>query len=186
MKKIKIIGIYSGAIVIAFIIVLSFQLKVVRLLPNNSEVISIVGIFIDILIAIVVVSYIQKRTENRRNLKNYFIDTLKEIQSDYNLFINDLLNGKLSARDITTWFQQASENINEIEDFIKRELSIDDKSLTVQSRVLMQKITSSVDFNNQFDNATYNPENLSKREIILTQKLFRLKILKKIVSINSI
>lgn len=184
MKKSNYGSIIFLAVIIAVIIFLILEFSHVYWLKDHSDLIGILEICVNIFLAIGVIIYFQKKNENQRHLKNYFIETVKDIQSDYYIFINDVLDGKLSSRDIINWFSKASQNLSELEKFIKEELNISDQTLGIQSRLLMQKITNSADFNDQFSNSNYLPEKTTKNDITLFHKTFRLKVLKKIVAIN--
>lgn len=61
---------------------------------STSDIIAIVDIVINAILAIIIIVIIQKKMTTKRVLKDYFINEIKTIQEEYSFFIQDIIAGK--------------------------------------------------------------------------------------------
>ena len=60
---------------------------------STSDIIAIVDIVINAILAIIIILIIQKKMTTKRVLKDYFINDIKTIQEEYSFFIQDIIAG---------------------------------------------------------------------------------------------
>lgn len=71
---------------------------------ETANIISLVDIGVNILLAIVLVIVIQRKAENQRHFKDHLIQEVKDLRNDYRSFYNSLETG-LKPQEIASWFK---------------------------------------------------------------------------------
>ena len=181
MKIKDSIYIGSGVIFIVIITILVFQE-----IKEVSDKLSLAGIIVNVLIAVVVVAYFQNKEGNSRSLKDYFITQVSEIKHDYDFFILRIKNGELNSNEIKRLFKDFSIKNEQLEYFLKNELKLHSIYVQKQNRKIHKLITNSYEFNNIYGNVNLTLENSTNNELINLHKEFNHHLTAIIVEINRI
>ena len=112
-----------------------------------ANILSIISIFVDILMPLLIAKYLQNKFLIHRSLKSYHINLSEQILLDYKHFIDELLKGQYNRREITNKFKVFSIRFNSLDKSnIKRfGLSV---NLQDSNRKIQMLVTNSNDFNN--------------------------------------
>ncbi len=175
--------IYFGLAIIALVIILIMCFQNITLVADK---LSLTGILINVLIAILAVTYFQNRESNSRSLKNYFINEISYLKKDYDNFIDNIKSDKLNSNKIKKRFKEFSIKNNLLEDFLKKELGIKNTYIQKKNREIHQLVTESYEFNSIYDNSLISLSNEDNNKIIKVHKELNYHLMSLIVKINKI
>ena len=144
--------------------------------------IDVIAIIANVLLTIWIVLVIQDRSNNKRILKDYYINEIKELKNDYKVYLTNLYLCKVSPKNIIPWFKLMNIKVTDIMDEINCIYKIDKNTLNPYQNELRDLLTDNEDFNNQFNDEKLNLSTTSKNSLIKFQqeknKLFNQIILK--------
>lgn len=147
-----------------------------------ADYINIVSIIVNIILTIWIITRIQNKSNNKRLLKDHYINEIKEIKNDYKILLSNLYNCKVSPKTVIPWFKLMNIKVNDIMDEINCNYSINKNFLNSYQNELRDLLTDNEDFNNQFNDEKLIFSVNSKNSIIKFQqeynKLFNQIILK--------
>ena len=123
---------------------------------STSDIIAIVDIVINAILAIIIIVIIQKKMTTKRVLKDYFINEIKTIQEEYSFFIQDIIAGKQNAKSLLPWFKIMNMRISRLEKTFQKELKIK-PSIHSLSTELQISITETDEFNDSFKEDKLSP-----------------------------
>jgi hypothetical protein len=156
----------------------------------NSEItlladkITIAGIIINALIAFLIVNYFQNKESNSRSLKDYFINEVTSLKTDYDSFIKGLKNSKFTSNEIKKEFKDFSIRNEQIEYFLKKEIKIQTIYIQDQNRKIHKLITNSFEFNNLYDTSNFILSSSNNNELLQLHKEFNHHLTSIVISIN--
>lgn len=136
-----------------------------------SDWINIIGIIINSSLSIWLVITIQNRLTNKRVLKDHFITEIKDIRSEYKIFLNNLYSNNIRVKSVIPWFKLMNIKVIDIMRTINEIYKIDENILNPYQNDLRELVTENEDFINSF----YLGENIifsdsSKTKIIEFQQ----------------
>jgi hypothetical protein len=153
------------------------------LVPSNW--IQIAGIIVNACLAIWIVCTIQKNINNKRVLKDHFIDEIKSIRNDYRKFLSDLYTSHINPQNALSWFKLMSIKIDDLMSLIGPRYNVDERLLNPYQNELRKIITENKDFIDQFKaDKGINFSNDSKKEFIMFQQNFNHLFNEIIIKIN--
>lgn len=118
---------------------------------DTSNVIDLIGIIINAILAYWIVYTLQNRLTNKRVLKDHFIDEVKVIRDDYRNCLSNLYSDKTFAKNIIPWFKLMSIKIDDLMSVINTKYNIDKDKLFAYQNTLREIITENEDFIRQFE-----------------------------------
>jgi hypothetical protein len=92
---------------------------------DMSNLIDLLGMVVNVLLTIWIVTTIQDRQSNRRVLKDHYIERLIRIQSDYEIFFSRAYAGELVPAETLHWFKLENIRINNLLKFLCTNYQID-------------------------------------------------------------
>lgn len=149
-----------------------------------GEMIDIIAIIVNIIIGAIIVIIVQKRLSDDRGVKDYFIQEVGEIKTDYTKFINLIFKNKTQPKFVLEWFKIMSSRVFHLEQFLEHDLKIKNVDLKVLNRSIQRLITNDSDFNNSFNKSSYNPNSLTKHQISELVKDLKYAFVHTIIRIN--
>lgn len=150
-----------------------------------SELISIVAIVVNSILAVWIVRTIQNRLANKRVLKDHFIVEVKDIRQTYQDQLNRIYSGKCKAKSLISWFKLMNIKVADLMDHISRIYGVNKDLLNPYQLSLRSLILSNSEFEEQFKSGKpveYSEE--SKQSIIQFQQLYNHLFNDLIVAIN--
>ena len=149
---------------------------------DTGNYIDIIAIIVNVLLTIWIVFVFQDRSNNKRILKDLYINEIKELKNDYKIYLTNLYNCKVSPKNIIPWFKLMNIKVTDIMEEINCIYKIDKNILYPYQNELRDLLTDNEDFNNQFNDEKLNLSSNSKNSLIKFQqeknKLFNQIILK--------
>lgn len=149
---------------------------------DTGNYIDIIAIIVNVILTIWIVIVLQNRSNNKRILKDHYINEIKELKNDYKSFLTNLYNCKVSPKNIIPWFKLMNIKVTDIMEEINCIYKIDKDKLNPYQNELRDLLTDNEDFNNQFNNEKLDLSTISKNSLIKFQqdrnKLFNQIILK--------
>jgi hypothetical protein len=147
-----------------------------------ADYINIVSIITNIILTIWIITNIQDKSNNKRFLKDHYINEIKDLKNDYKMHLSNLYNCKVSPKTIIPWFKLMNIKVNDVMDEIHCNYGISEDFLNSYQNELRDLLTDNEDFNNQFNDEKLIFSASSKNSIIKFQqennKLFNQIILK--------
>ena len=116
-----------------------------------SDWISIIGIIINSSLSIWLVITIQNRLTNQRVLKDHFITEIKDIRSEYKIFLNNLYSNNTRVKSVIPWFKLMNIKVIDIMRTINEIYKIDENILNPYQNELRELITENEDFISSFN-----------------------------------
>lgn len=116
-----------------------------------SDWISIIGIIINSSLFIWLVITIQNRLTNKRVLKDHFITEIKDIRSEYKIFLNNLYSNNTRVKSVIPWFKLMNIKVIDIMRTINEIYKIDENILNPYQNELRELITENEDFISSFN-----------------------------------
>ena len=116
-----------------------------------SDWISIIGIIINSSLSILLVITIQNRLTNKRVLKDHFITEIKDIRSEYKIFLNNLYSNNTRVKSVIPWFKLMNIKVIDIMRTINEIYKIDENILNPYQNELRELITENEDFISSFN-----------------------------------
>jgi hypothetical protein len=154
-------------------------------LLSVSDIISIIGLFINSILAIWVVKTLQNNLANKRYLKDHLIEEIKELRIEYRIFLNDLNTGKLKPKQITPWFKLMNIKVQDTMELLTNKYKIDNSILNPYQIELRNIVTEQKEFNENYkDNKLISLKESSRRELIKFQQENNSKFNSLILEIN--
>lgn len=93
-----------------------------------SDLLNILGIAANVILAIIIINYLQKKIDNKRVMKDHFIQEVKELKLEYITLINNVYSGKyVSAVETLPELKLLSIKINNLNDYLTEIYSIKDE-----------------------------------------------------------
>ena len=116
-----------------------------------SDWINIIGIIINSSLSIWLVITIQNRLTNKRVLKDHFITEIKDIRSEYKIFLNNLYSNNTRVKSVIPWFKLMNIKVIDIMRTINEIYKIDENILNPYQNELRELITENEDFISSFN-----------------------------------
>lgn len=150
-----------------------------------SDWINVTSIVVNAIIGIILVVIVSKRISNKRALKDYFINEIKDIREDYRNFLNELFGERCSFISTNSWFQVMNMRLINIEKALKE----NDSKFSLKAKKLNQSlrdiITDHEDFNNSYKKAHVTLNQEHKQTIVKKHSEISFALMKTIVKINN-
>ena len=143
----------------------------------------IVDVIIGCAVAWVLAFEVPRKLNKERSLKDFYMQELQVIKTEFNDFSKNISIGSLSAGLIKETFKQLSIKLSDIQDSINHNL---DCNINLTSQLLdMQKfVTDRAEINDQYENPNVDFEKDAVREIGWLQERFNKNMLSAIAAIN--
>ena len=147
-----------------------------------------VSIFVDLIIGIVVAYVLSvivpMKLNDNRSLKDFYMNELVEIKSDYNDFCKSMALGKSDAATIKTNFKQLSLRLKTFQYSALQNLKLNINILTYLTKMQLL-ITYSQEMNEQYKKKNIVFSSKTKNEIRHNLDLFNINLMSAITSINN-
>lgn len=150
-----------------------------------GNVITLIGILVNALLAIWIVKTLQSNQKNKRYLKDHLIQEIKDLRCEYRKFLSELYSGHLKPKQIIPWFKLMNIKIQDTMDIINQKYKIEKGFLRCYQMELRELVTEFKEFNENFktNNSLRLSEN-SQKEIIKFQQNYNSKFNSLIIQIN--
>ncbi len=150
-----------------------------------SDIISVISLIVNSLLAIWVVIILQKNLTNKRYLKDHLITEVKNLREDYKKFLNELYCGNLKPDKITPWFKLMNIKVQGVMKIIYQKYKIDEHYLENYQVELRELVTDLKEFNENYkDNKPIVLDSNSEKELIQFQQNNSSKFNDLIIKIN--
>ncbi len=131
-----------------------------------SNLIDLITLIVNVFLTIWIVKTVQENQNNKRTLKDLFINDVKEIKNNFSNFYNNLIRGNYSAREIIEWLKIINIKLNETNKFLNEKYGIENDYLTRYARELRELITNHSEFERQFRDQKVIPNQDFKNSIL--------------------
>lgn len=135
-------------------------------LNNTADIINVIGIFVNVGIAVLVGFFIQSKLMNSRYLKEYYINQIENTRVEYDEFLKKIRDNKLNRKEILKEFKFFSMKITELDYSLNNNLKIKNSEIQVNNRVIHQLITNSIEFNSTVTNSKVVLKNLTLNQLL--------------------
>lgn len=159
--------------------------SVVQCSLEVGDIISIADIIITSTIGIWIACLVQNNITKNRYLKEYYISELKDIGECYKLFIKELYEGVLAAKDIKDWLKIMSVRIMSFNDSVHKSYQIKDSLLLDRHSDMQQFITGSDEFNENYKENVVIFEGGTKNEILKKHSELNTVVMQRVIDINN-
>lgn len=149
-----------------------------------SDRISLISIIINILLVVSIVSYFQNKESNSRSVKNYFINQVDRIKTDYDIFITSIKNEDLSSKEIKKKIKDFSIKNTQLEYFLKKDIGISIIYMQSKNREIHKLITDSYEFNNIYNDDKFIMENKINSKLIQLHREYNHHLTSLVININ--
>ncbi|WP_026838313.1 hypothetical protein [Gillisia sp. JM1] len=164
-------GIISGCIILA-------SLEV-------SDYINIFSVILNAILAIWIINTIQNRLNNKRVLKDYFINEVKDIRGEYRILLNEIYRSKIKPNKISPWLKLMNIRTNDLMDIILKKHRVSENFLRPYHIDLRNLITEDANFIQSFKlNEEFVLTEKSKKDLIVFQQKNNSLFNKLIIEIN--
>lgn len=121
---------------------------------DASNWIDLIAIIVNALLAYWIVKTIQNRLQNKRVLKDHFINEIKEIRNEYKTCLSNLYSDNTIPSRVIPWFKLMNIRVTDIMTHINEKYGVDKDKLKPYQRELQELITNNSDFMAQFRSTT--------------------------------
>lgn len=132
-----------------------------------SDWINLAGILINGVLAYWIVHTIQNKLNNKRILKDHFIQEVKDIRNEYKLCFNSLYSNNSNAQTLKAWFKLMNIKINDLMEILNEMYTINPKYLNPYQNDLRELITNNDDYIKYFNDSKIIFTEDSKSKIIV-------------------
>lgn len=115
-----------------------------------SNVVDIVAIIVNAILAVWIVRVIQDKLTNKRVLKDHFISEVKDLRLDYEECIKSAYNGTLLPKSITRWFKIKNIKKNHLLKYLKDVYNVESPDLNNFHVELRELLTNSQEYVNNY------------------------------------
>jgi hypothetical protein len=138
---------------------------------KTSDWISIAGLVINGIIAVLVITTIQRRLNNKRILKDHIIKEVIDLRTEYRSFLNQLYKNKISPKQVTPWFKLMNIKAKDLIDIISYNQKIKMDYLSPYQVDLRQIVTELEEFQSNYKtDEKIELGSISKSEVIRFQQ----------------
>lgn len=145
---------------------------------------TIIDIVVTGLIGYWIATTIQKNFAQTRALKEYFISELTSLQSDYREFLNQILESKLSAKNITNTLKILSTRIDTIDKFIHKKYELNNSLIKEAHSNFQIETTSLEELNEQYSEPTISLSDSNKTALRALYNTVSEAIAERVIDIN--
>lgn len=149
-----------------------------------GDIINIIGLVINLIVGGIILFKIQSRENNKRVLKDHFIEEIKQLKSDYRDFIDKLYLGEVNAREAVTWFKMTNVRVNELVGLMNQKYKVHPKVFEPYQITLRNLITNSEDFIRAWNSPTVQFSEESKKMILAFRTKYENRFNKVIIDVN--
>lgn len=118
---------------------------------SNSDIISILGLVVNSLLAIWIVRTLQNNLANKRHLKDFLISEIKDLRFEYKKFFNELCSGNLRTRKIIPWLKLLNIRSYNILNIINEKYNVKINYLNSYQMELRELVTELDEFNSSYN-----------------------------------
>lgn len=131
-----------------------------------ADYINMVAIAVNILLTYWIVNVIQGKINNKRVLKDHYINEFKLLRDEYENYLNQLLKTEISPKNIIPWFKLMNIKVTDLMKEINCTYKINGELLKPYQNDLRELVTENKDFINQFNNELLELSVSSKNSLI--------------------
>lgn len=136
-----------------------------------SDYLDIFSLIINSFLAIWIVYIIQNNLNNKRILKDHFINEIKELRKEYKNFLNSLYLGKLKPKEVIPWFKLMNIKSKNLLFLLNKKYKVDKNALHPYQIHLRKIVTEFSEFDENFKtNREFKLSEESKNELIIFQQ----------------
>lgn len=132
-----------------------------------SNLINLLGIITNVFIAIYIVKKVQESSINKRSIKDYFINEICDIENEYKKFYNSLLKGQVKPQKVLEWFKALNIRTDSITTTLSRKYDIDCNSLKNYRSNLLNLVTESSCYEENYNEPFFEPSDDLKYQIFV-------------------
>jgi hypothetical protein len=122
-------------------------------LLSTSDWVQLFGVIVNATLAYWIVRTIQNKLTNRRVLKDYFINEIKEIRNEYKTWMSNLYSNTTQSKRVIPWFKLMNIKVDDLMTCINAKYNIDKKLLSPYQNELRELVTENEDFIKQFESS---------------------------------
>lgn len=111
-----------------------------------SDYIELLSVLFNILLTIWIVKVLQNKLTNKRSLKDYLIQEIKDLRQEYRKFFNNLCSNNINPQTALSWFKLMNIKIEDFMVIVSQEYHIDRKKLEPFQNDLRSLITENEDY----------------------------------------
>ena len=150
-----------------------------------SDIIAIIGVIVNSILAIWIVKTLQNNLTNKRYLKDHLIQEVKDLRSEYKKFLNELYQGKLRPKQILPWFKLMNIKTQDVMEIVNQKYGLDKDILKNYQVELRNMVTEQEEFNDNFkENKCFPLKESSLKELLQFQQNNNSKFNELIIEIN--
>lgn len=131
-----------------------------------ADFLTFIGIVVSIVFGFIITRFCSIKDARTRMIKDYYIEQLKQIKSRVDKFYHRVAFGKLSARKIILWNDHIQLDIKSIDQGIRTSLNTHIEEFNILLDRYFAEITDWEDYNNQFSNSRYIPNNTNRERLL--------------------
>lgn len=131
-----------------------------------SDFISAIGIITSIVFGFFITHWYSIKDSRTRTLKDYYIDQIKAIKGRTDAFFHQVAFGKSSAKKIVSWYNHISQDIDAIDNGMRKVLDIHMMPFGDRLSELYTEITRWEDYNDQYYDTNFNPSTVHAQRLL--------------------
>lgn len=132
-----------------------------------SDFISAISIVTSIVFGFFITHWYSVKDSRTRTLKDYYIDQVKAIKGRTDKFFHQVAFGKSSAKKIVSWYNHISQDIDAIDNGMRKVLDIHMMPFGNNLSDLYTEITGWDDYNDHYYDTHFNPSTIHKQRLLV-------------------
>lgn len=153
--------------------------------PKASDIIAIIGVIVNSILAIWIVKTLQNNLTNKRYLKDHLIQEIKGLRNEYKIFLNELYHGRLKPKQILPWFKLMNIKIQDVMKIVNEKYGLEKDILKNYQVELRNIVTEQEEFTDNFkNNECISLKESSFKELLKFQQENNSKFNELIIEIN--
>ncbi len=117
---------------------------------ETADYISLVSILVNVGLTYWIIDSLQDRKNNKRILKDHYINEVKEIKSDFKTLFTELFGAKITPKNFLTWYKLANVKMKDLVEDLNEIYKIESNCLNPYQTELRNIITENKDYISQF------------------------------------
>jgi len=151
---------------------------------STSDWLTIADIIITASVGIWIATSIQSKFAKSRALRDYFINELNALQSDYRVFVNNIWDSKLSATSIKDTLKALSGRIESLDKFLHKKFKLENSIIKEAHVKFQQALTYEKELDEQYSENTVRLAHETKIRLMPLHENIVEAITERVITVN--
>ncbi len=150
----------------------------------TSDWLSLIEIFVTAGVGIWIATSIQTKSTASRALRDYFINELMSLQSDYRTFVNNIWDARLSSTAIKDTLKSLSGRITTLDKFMHKKFNLDSSLIKEAHVIFQQDLTYVPELDEQYSQPVVQLKHETKIRLMPLHERIVEAITERVININ--